>query len=50
MTITCMLENIGQLASEIKILCCPLFHESKTKRIRVQSRFPMYFLSDNIEA
>ena len=40
-------ENIGQLASEIKILCARSFLESKTKEFG-EIKVPYVFLSDNI--
>lgn len=40
-------ENIGQLASEIKILCARSFLESKTKEFG-KIKVPYVFLSDNI--
>lgn len=40
-------ENIGQLASEIKILCARSFLESKTKEFG-EIKIPYVFLSDNI--
>ena len=40
-------ENIGQLASEIKILCARSFLESKTKEFG-EIKGPYVFLSDNI--